>query len=273
LLEVVESLVVGKHADEASCEDGIVATAQYVAVIDGATTEPGHELAGRSPGRFAMETLSDAIHALDPDADAESAVGELSQALADALARHGGRPGELASACILVASARRGQVWRVGNSTFAIDGAAYPQHWSLAEIPSRMRSAYLQALLRAGTTTIEDVQEHDPGAELIAPLLRIERVFRNRPDAGELAYTAVDGLEVPPTLIERVDLPTEAEVVFASDGYPVLAPTLAEAEDYLRTSLAEDPLRIHRHPEVRGVARGCVSYDDRAYVRFRVREN
>jgi len=270
LLEIVESLVVGKQGVEALCEDGIVSTPQFVAVVDGATTERGHEIAGRSPGRFAMETLTEAIRGLDPDAGAAFAVRELSRALADALARHGIQPGALASACILIVSGRRREVWRVGNSSFVIDGTEYPQHWSLVDIPSRMRSAYLQALLRAGATTVEAVADHDPGAELIAPLLRIERVFRNRPDAGDLVYAAIDGREVPEALIERVALRAGAEVVFLSDGYPVLAPTLAEAEAYLERSLAEDPLRIDRHPEVRGVSRGYVSYDDRSYVRFRV---
>ena len=47
-----------------------------------------------------------------------------------------------------------------------------------------------------------------------------------------------------------------------------IKPTLAETEDYLKRSLAEDPLRIGRHPEVRGVGEGWESYDDRAYLRF-----
>lgn len=270
MLEIVESVVVGKQSVEALCEDGIVSTPEFVALIDGATTERGHEIAGRSPGRFAMETISTAIRTLEADAGAASAVYKLSHALVDALAGHGVKPGALASACVLIASVRRREIWRVGNSGFVIDGTPYPQQWSLVDIPSRMRAAYLRALLRAGSTTTEDLAAHDLGAELIAPLLRIEHVFRNRLDAGELAYAAVDGLDVPDALIEQVPLPAEAEVVFASDGYPVLAPTLAEAEAYLQTSLAEDPLRIHRHPEVRGVSRGHVSYDDRSYVRFRV---
>ncbi|MGH3082781.1 MAG: hypothetical protein ACRDNP_01755 [Gaiellaceae bacterium] len=270
MLELRESRVVGKRGDDSLCEDGLVSTAHHVAVIDGATTEAGHEIAGRSPGRFAMEAVAEAIRVLAPEADAVSGVGELSQALADALGREGVQPGELASACVLIASAQRREVWRVGNSAFAIDGTVYPQQWNLVDIPARMRSAYLRALLRAGATTAEEVAEKDPGAELIAPLLRTERVFRNLPDAGDLAYSAVDGREVPDVFIEQVALPARAEVVFASDGYPFVAPTLAEAEAYLETSLAEDPLRIHKHPEVRGVSRGNVSYDDRAYVRFRV---
>ena len=270
MLEVIESFVAGKYGVEERCEDGVVCTPHYIALIDGATTERGNEIAGRAPGRFAMEVLAAAIRRLDPDADAVSAVRELSRATGEALAEHGTRPGALASACVLIASAQRREVWRVGNSTFLVDGTAYPQHWSLVEIPARMRAAYLKALLRSGVTTLEEIARHDPGQELIAPLLRIEHVFRNAIDAGELAYAAIDGLEVPATLIEQVTVSPMSRVVFASDGYPLAMPTLEEAEAYLKQSLADDPLRIHRHSEVRGVGEGQVSYDDRAYVRFRL---
>ena len=268
MLDVVESFVAGKHGDERTCEDAVVCTAHHAAVIDGATTEAGHEIEGRAPGRFAMEIVAAAIRALPADVDAPSAIRDLSAALARALGARGARLGELASATVLIASAERREVWRVGNSTFAIDGTAHPQQWELATVPARMRSAYLRALLRADRTTPEEVMRDDPGQELIAPLLRIERVFRNAVDAGDLAYAAIDGSAVPAELIEQAPVPPGAEVVFASDGYPLAAATLADAEAYLQRSLAEDPLRIHAHPEVRGLRSGLVSYDDRAYLRF-----
>jgi hypothetical protein len=270
LIEVHESFLAGKHGDPGRCEDAIVRTPGYVAVIDGATTEAGPGIGGVTPGRFAADVLARGIEQLDPDADAGGAIGELSRALARALTAEGAGPGALASACVLIASARRREVWRFGNSTFVVAGRTYPQPWPLAEVPARLRAYYLRALLRLGATTPEEAARRDPGQELIAPMLRVEHVFRNAPDAGELAFAAIDGRDVPEALIERVPIPPGSEVVFASDGYPLAAPTLAEAEDYLRSSIAEDPLRIDRHPEVRGVAEGQISYDDRAYVRFSV---
>jgi hypothetical protein len=271
LFNVLESFVAGKYGDPARCEDAVLLTPHHVAVIDGATTEAGHEIDGRAPGRFAMEVMREAIGHLDPDADAVSAIGELTSALAQALAAHGLRPGELASACVLIASEHRREIWRVGNSTFAISGEPHPQYWRLAEVPAGLRAAYLRALLRTGSVTAEELRRRDPSLELIAPLLRIEHVFRNAPDAGDLAYTAIDGLEVPAALIERASLPADVDVVFASDGYPVASGKLAQAEAYLRDSLAEDPLRIFGHPEVRGVMPGMTSFDDRAYLRFQLR--
>jgi hypothetical protein len=173
---------------------------------------------------------------------------------------------------VLIASAALREIWRVGNSTFTVAGEWFPQPWVLSEVPARMRATYLKALLREGSTSVEHVRREDPGSALIAPLLRVEHVFRNAVDVGDLAYAAIDGREVPRELIERVAIPAGAEVVFASDGYPRIKPTLAETEAYLKQSLAEDPLRIGRHPEVRGVAAGRESYDDRAYLRFSLAE-
>jgi hypothetical protein len=246
-----------------------VVTPHHVAVLDGATTEAGSEIDGRAPGRFAMEVLVDAIERLDPDVDAVAAVAGLTAALAGALAPHGVPPGLLASACVLIGSERRQEIWRVGNATFVAGGAVHGQDWRLAELPAQLRSAYLRALLRAGQVTADELLRDDPATELIAPLLRVEHVFRNAPDAGELAYAAVDGRAVPEVFVERAPLPA-GDVVFASDGYPAVPGTLAEAEAYLRKSLAEDPLRIGRHPAVRAVGPGMVSFDDRAYLRFRV---
>lgn len=269
LLDVLESYVVGKYDDPARCEDAVVITPHHVAVIDGATVEPGHEIDGRAPGRFAMEVVREAIGELDPDAEAAGAIARLTEALARPLEERGVRPGHLASACVLIASERRREVWRVGNSAYVIGGESHPQHWRLAEVPASMRATYLTALLRSGAATPEGLRRRDPAVELIAPLLRVEHVFRNAVDAGELAYAAIDGRQVPGPLIEQHSVPLGIDVVFASDGYPMAAATLREAEDYLRDSVAEDPLRIHRHPEVRAVMEGMISYDDRAYLRFR----
>ena len=82
----------------------MVTTPSHVAVIDGATTEPGHEIDGLAPGRFAMEVVSAAIGKLDPGTDGPSAIRSLSRAVADALVERGVEPGKLASACVLIAS-------------------------------------------------------------------------------------------------------------------------------------------------------------------------
>jgi glycerophosphoryl diester phosphodiesterase len=55
--------------------------------------------------------------------------------------------------------------------------------------------------------------------------------------------------------------------VFASDGYPLLFPTLQESEHYLHLSIAEDPSRTGEHPATKGVRPGNKSFDDRSFIR------
>lgn len=59
------------------------------------------------------------------------------------------------------------------------------------------------------------------------------------------------------------------EVVIATDGYLRPAAALAAAERELAQVLSEDPLLIRLHHGFRPVARTAVSFDDRAYLRFR----
>jgi glycerophosphoryl diester phosphodiesterase len=59
------------------------------------------------------------------------------------------------------------------------------------------------------------------------------------------------------------------DVVLASDGYPVLGDDLAATEKILNDCLMADPLMIDRYPQIKGLMKGQVSFDDRAYVRFR----
>ena len=271
MLEVVESFVCGKRGEEETCEDAaLVTTPHHVAVIDGATTEPGHEIEGRAPGRFAMETLAAAIRALAPDAERVAAIGGLSRALAGALRAHGAEPGSLASATVLIASAERREIWRVGNSVFAVAGTRAPAAVGARRDPGAHAGGVCAGRGRARARRRPSRSPaRTPGRSSSRRCCASSTSSATRADAGELAYAAIDGREVPEALIEREPLPGGSDVVFASDGYPFAAPTLAEAEEYLRASLAEDPLRIHRHPEVRGVRDGWVSYDDRAYVRFR----
>lgn len=64
-----------------------------------------------------------------------------------------------------------------------------------------------------------------------------------------------------------------AEIVLASDGYPFLRPTLQESEAALRKLLAQDPYCIRSFVATKGTMLGNRSFDDRAYVRFRLSDD
>jgi hypothetical protein len=104
-------------------------------------------------------------------------------------------------------------------------------------------------------------------------LQRVQHYFSNADIDHPLAYGVLNGWPVPERLREIIPVAADAhEIALASDGYPVLLPTLKESEDYLAADLAADPLRIGRHRGFRAVttATGLIYYDDRAYVRFTI---
>ena len=57
------------------------------------------------------------------------------------------------------------------------------------------------------------------------------------------------------------------EVVLATDGYPVLCPTLQATENALAQLLHDDPLLIHHYQATKAHMHGNNSFDDRAYLR------
>jgi hypothetical protein len=162
--------------------------------------------------------------------------------------------------------AARREVWRVGDVHVRIGPDTHPPLGRLDEVMTGARAALLRALLLEGADP-QTLATDDPGAALIKPIETREHLFRNRDADDPLAFGAIDGRTVPERFLEVFPVAPGATVILASDGYPVAAATLADAEAYLRADLERDPLRIGRHPGFR--ARGPVSFDDRAYIRLR----
>ena len=61
---------------------------------------------------------------------------------------------------------------------------------------------------------------------------------------------------------------SSSEIVLASDGYPLLEPTLAASEAALAEQIANDPQNIHSFIATKGIVEGNKSFDDRTYIRF-----
>jgi hypothetical protein len=83
----------------------------------------------------------------------------------------------------------------------------------------------------------------------------------------------IDGFPVPDEGIFVQRFPTDLHtIVQASDGYPYLQETLEASEQQLQELLREDPLLFRRYKATKGMKRGNVSFDDRAYVKLKVKE-
>uniref|UniRef100_UPI004027E8AB hypothetical protein n=1 Tax=Prevotella sp. TaxID=59823 RepID=UPI004027E8AB len=281
-MKIIESKIVGKKSPEA-CEDGMVITDDFIAVIDGSTSKtPKHLNPDMKNGRYAMMLISEYIR---EELKADASVDDFCQGVTaniynkvyeklgveERLKEH---PEERLTASAILYSRTRNEVWMVGDCQAIIDGKLYENG-----------KPYEQAIARKRVELIEQGLSPAEARKQIEPLL-IEAMLSGQ----NQTYTVIDGFPVYREGVKIVALKTKPasssietyfqehpksvsslnEVVLASDGYPFLKPTLADSEAALAHLIAHDPQCIHDFIATKGLVAGNKSFDDRTYIRFRV---
>lgn len=277
-MKVIESKIEGKKSPE-SCEDGLVVTADFIAVIDGSTSKTPHHLSpDMKNGRYAMVLISEYIqHELKPESTVEDFCEGVTSYIYNEVYRQQGieeqmqaHPEERLTASAILYSKAKNEVWMVGDCQAIIDGKLYENNKPFEDIVARRRVE----LIRQGFTPQE-------ARKTIEPLL-IQAMLEGQ----NKTYTVIDGfpiyqkgvkvvsLNAPQKNVETdvadsLPLPTK-EIVLASDGYPFLKPTLTESEEALAHLLAYDPQCTHEFIATKGIVVGNKSFDDRTYIRFQI---
>lgn len=277
-MKVIGSKIEGKKSPE-SCEDGLVVTADFIAVIDGSTSKTPHHLSpDMKNGRYAMVLISEYIqHELKPESTVEDFCEGVTSYIYNKVYRQQGieeqmqaHPEERLTASAILYSKAKNEVWMVGDCQAIIDGKLYENNKPFEDIVARRRVE----LIRQGFTPQE-------ARKTIEPLL-IQAMLEGQ----NKTYTVIDGfpiyrkgvkvvsLNAPQKNVETDvadSLPHPAkEIVLASDGYPFLKPTLAESEEALAHLLAYDPQCTHEFIATKGIVEGNKSFDDRTYIRFQL---
>ena len=277
-MKVIESKIEGKKSPE-GCEDGLVVTADFIAVIDGSTSKTPHHLSpDMKNGRYAMVLISEYIqHELKPESTVEDFCEGVTSYIYNKVYRQQGieeqmqaHPEERITASAILYSKAKNEVWMVGDCQAIIDGKLYENNKPFEDIVARRRVE----LIRQGFTPQE-------ARKTIEPLL-IQAMLEGQ----NKTYTVIDGfpiyqkgvkvvsLNAPQKNVETdvadsLPLPTK-EIVLASDGYPFLKPTLTESEEALAHLLAYDPQCTHEFIATKGIVVGNKSFDDRTYIRFQI---
>ena len=268
---VVEQFVVGKKLQQESCEDALVVTDHFVAIVDGATSKTPRRPDSVAPGRLIAQALAKAIESLDPSMTARAAIDELTAVAKIVNDRQVQANEERASARVIILSCARKEVWRLGDCLLRIDDNEILPKNDLEQSVAAVRAGYNHILLRSGAT-IAELQQRDLGRELVLPLLKSHSVLANLNDESRFSFGVLNGTPVPERYIEVIALPSGSyDVVLCSDGYPRAYATLAEAEATLKGALNADPLCISEIVATKGRAPGDESYDDRTYVRLRMK--
>lgn len=281
-MDIIESIIIGKKSQEA-CEDGMVITDDFIAVIDGSTSKtPKHLNPDMKNGRYAMMLISEYIR---EELKADASVDDFCQGVTayiynkvyeklgveERLKEH---PEERLTASAILYSRTRNEVWMVGDCQATIDGKLYENG-----------KPYEEKIARKRVELIEQGLSPAEARKQIEPLL-IEAMLSGQ----NKTYTVIDGfpiyqegvkvvaLKMKPasscieTYFQEHSKPVSSlnEVVLASDGYPFLKPTLLASEAALAEQIANDPQNIHSFIATKGIVEGNKNFDDRTYIRFSV---
>ena len=288
-MKIIESSIIGKKSPEA-CEDGMVVTDDFIAVIDGSTSKtPKHLNPDMKNGRYAMMLISEYIREeLKADASVDDfCLGVTAYiynkvyeklGVEERLKEH---PEERLTASAILYSRTRNEVWMVGDCQAIIDGKLYENG-----------KPYEQEIARKRVELIEQGLSPAEARKQIEPLL-IKAMLSGQ----NQTYTVIDGFPIYREGVKVVSVSdsssvqdsvpasdsvhcsdsasasdtipsSSSEIVLASDGYPFLKPTLAASEAALAEQIANDPQNIHSFIATKGIVEGSKSFDDRTYIRF-----
>lgn len=262
-MKIIESNIIGKKIQEA-CEDGLVMTDDFIAVIDGSTSKtPKHLSPDMKNGRYAMMLISEYIQ---QEMKADATVDEFCEGITayiynkvyqpmgieEQLRLH---PEERLTASAIIYSNQKKEVWMVGDCQAIINGKLYDNSKPYEQEIAARRVA----LIQQGMTPAE-------ARKSIEPLL-IEAMLGGQ----NKSYAVIDGFNIYQEGVKAVSLKEDSqEIILASDGYPFLMPTLAASEAALVHLIAHDPQCIHDFIATKGLVTGNKSFDDRTYIRFKV---
>ncbi len=288
-MKIIESSIIGKKSPEA-CEDGMVVTDDFIAVIDGSTSKtPKHLNPDMKNGRYAMMLISEYIR---EELKADASVDDFFQGVTayiynkvyeklgveERLKEH---PEERLTASAILYSRTRNEVWMVGDCQAIIAGKLYENDKPYEEKIARKRVE----LIAQGLSPAEARKQIEP--------LLIEAMLSGQ----NQTYTVIDGFPIYREGVKVVSVSdsssvqdsvpasdsvpcsdsasasgtipsSSSEIVLASDGYPFLEPTLAASEAALAEQIANDPQNIHSFIATKGIVEGNKSFDDRTYIRF-----
>lgn len=288
-MKIIESSIIGKKSPEA-CEDGMVVTDDFIAVIDGSTSKtPKHLNPDMKNGRYAMMLISEYIQ---EELKADASVDEFCQGVTayiynkvyeklgveERLKKH---PEERLTASAILYSRTRNEVWMVGDCQAIIDGKLYENGKPYEEKIARKRVE----LIEQGLSPAEARKQIEP--LLIKAMLSGQNQTYTVIDGfpiyreGVKVVSVSDSCSVQDSVPASDSVPcsdsvsasgtipsSSSEIVLASDGYPFLKPTLAASEAALAEQIANDPQNIHSFIATKGIVEGNKSFDDRTYIRF-----
>lgn len=267
-MNVTERFTFPKRGGQESNEDALYIGQRFIAIVDGVTSKTAAPAGAKvSGGRFAAQTIVKLLEDMPDIADALQILQWLNKRLKEVIAESVFSGAiEPPAAAVIMYDSKTGQIIGYGDSQAWIRGMAYKREKILDKICAEKRAMILQECLKNGKS-IAQLRENDEGRSAIEPdILNSFLKYANKEE--EYGFPVLGTGEIVPAFVDVCSVNQGEEVILASDGYPVLLPTLRESEEALERIIREDPLLIHDYKSTKGLVEGNHSYDDRTYIRF-----
>lgn len=249
-------------------EDGMVINDNFVCVIDGSTsktTRRHHPVL--SNGRYCMTLISEIVQSMPRHTTMPQFCAAITKKIRAAyrnadIPRLTEHPEERLTASCIVYSDYRKEVWMVGDCQALIDGVFYdnPKPYELKHAEKRIEK--LKEILDTKLYSIYDLCSHDLGRDAILQDIIDSMKFQN------VTYSVADGFPILMEDVIVINVSGAHSIVFTSDGYPFVLPTLGQSEVALTNQKNRDPLNMRYFKATKAFIPTNSSFDDRTYVRF-----
>ncbi|MBZ5202032.1 hypothetical protein HU147_12460 [Planomicrobium chinense] len=268
-MKIIEKSLIGKNPNQNFCEDGLFYNNHFVVVIDGATAKGSISWDGETSGGFARDIIVNYFQEVHPETGIEELLEEINRRVMVEINQRGlvDNKIEYPRASIIVYSQYYKQIWSYGDCQCLINGTHYTHHKIIDRLLGELRAFTIES--QASSDEIDAVLSvKDIGREAILPFLVAQLRFENKDSA--YGYPVINGDKPNLDLLSIYNVRSNNEVVFATDGYPYLFPTLSESEEALSRLLLVDPFCFKEYKSTKGTVVGNISFDDRAYIRFEI---
>lgn len=258
-MRIIEKNILGKNNQE-TCEDGIIVTDYFAAVIDGSTSKTPHQfLPDMKNGRYCMKLIKSFIRIFPADGTCEDFCKGITSFIHNVykeyhidlnhLQKH---PEERLTASAVIYSEKKKEVWMIGDCQCLIDKLHYTNNK-----PYEDRVASKRAYLISRGMSPSKARE-----AIVPDLIRAMEEGQNK------QYAVIDGFDIYMQDVLVINVSHAQQLILASDGYPFLKENLYQSELLLDNQLKKDPQNIHAFKATKGLIKNNISFDDRSYLKI-----
>lgn len=271
-MQVIETFLCGKENNFKTCEDGIFIGENLAAVVDGVTAKGTKLWDGRKSGCYAKDKIIEYLNLTSPEQSAKELFCNLDAVLHDSIApcKEELLVEDYPRASVIVYNHYYKEIWSYGDCQCRLNDKVYSHVKKIDRLNADLRAYVLEYELLNGKT-LEMLKANDLGRNAIQKNLQMQFQFENC--TGEFGYPVLNGQGIREEFIKIYPVEQADEIILASDGYPVVGKNLSESEKELERILKEDPMCFRQFPSTKGVQRGNISFDDRAFCRIKIKSS